>query len=92
MSEDKQVEAWRAEFESLNGAQAKFPNGEYCYPVDQYRWQGFLMAKRSMKPIELPKKCESLVFQSTFNADDIELAITAAGYSYRVNELWISEQ
>ena len=49
-------------------------------------YDGWMTAKRSMKPIELPKKCESLVFQSTFNADDVELAITAAGYSYRVKE------
>ena len=79
MTNDKQVEVWRKEFLSLD-----LQHGDEI--IDGYLWDGFVAAKRSLPPIELQKKCESLVLQSTFNADEVEHAITAAGYSYEVKK------
>ena len=106
MTNDKQAEAWRDQFEKIYavkdiGAYFSEKDRMYCfYSISDSHnqtkmlrllaingsYDGWMTAKRSMKPIELPEKCESLVFQSTFNADDVERAITAAGYSYRVEE------
>ena len=88
MTNDKQVEVWRKQFQSLFDDKifARGVSGGYINDHRNSMWQGFCLAKRSMQPIELPKKCESLVFQSTFNAYDVALAITEAGYSYRAKE------
>ena len=94
MIEDKQVEVWRKEFESGKSESAtqrdyREPDLYWNDPV-QHQWEGFCIAKRSMQPIELPKPY--IDYDEDDNAckywtkKQINDAITAAGYSYRVKE------
>ena len=87
MIEDKQVEAWMKEFwDIVEKSPDSIKNSEY----NQIRLEGFLMAKRSMQPIELPKPY--IDYDEDDNAckywtkKQINDAITAAGYSYKVKE------
>ena len=93
---DQQVEIWRKEFESSLSAQAiqrdaKNPDRYWNDPV-QYHWKGFLMAKRNQPVIELPDPFkinngdDNDETQMHFCADEVEQAITAAGYQYKVKE------
>lgn len=99
MTNDKQIEAWQAEFESLyvdHGMTAaifhKKPSGlGYLDFHTDCLWTGFLIAKRSMPVIELQKPIvlTLLALGDTvplLTKDDVIDAITAAGYSYRVKE------
>lgn len=93
MSDDKQVEAWKKEFESLcefnlTPAEPEYGDkGVYAQPWGNDTLKGFLMAKRSMKPIELPRTNWNPVLMGHFYSHgEVVKAITAAGYSYRVKE------
>lgn len=100
MTNDKQIEVWQSEFESIYADHGmtfaifnKKPGGlGYLDFHTDCLWTGFLIAKRSMQPIELPS-------YDTHCFDEVDLkdlwshsresiinAITAAGYSYRVKE------
>jgi hypothetical protein len=48
------VTKWRDEFESIYGSHARYLGHDYVNPIDQARWQGFLMARQSSL-IELPE-------------------------------------
>lgn len=85
MTNDKQEEVWRKEFLSC-------AHTADCLAMtaEDILWQGFLMAKQSMRPIELPadEKPELTARDAGYNLglSDSKLAITAAGYSYEVKE------
>lgn len=98
MTNDKRIEAWQAEFESLyidHGMTAaifhkKTSGLGYLDFHTDCLWTGFLMSRRSMQPIELPKE-DFLVVQggqvdAIYFCNQIKEAITASGYSYRVKE------
>jgi len=78
MTNDKQVEAWRKEFLSLD-----LQHGDEI--IDGYLWDGFVAAKRSMPPIELPYP-EPSSQRFCYPDSWVHTAITAAGYSYRLKE------
>ena len=65
MTNDKQEEVWRKEFESnFSGApMAKDELGNYKNSHRNSMWAGFLIAKLSMPPIELPKPTEQQIYQ-----------------------------
>lgn len=87
MTNDKQIEVWRAEFWGLvEKSPDSIRNSEY----NMIRLEGYLMSKRSLPPIELPH--ENFLAGSHGQVDaiyfcnQIKEAITSAGYSYRVKE------
>ena len=92
MTNDKQVEVWRKQFQSLFDDKifARGVSGGYINDHRNSMWQGFCLAKRSMQPIELPpyEKPELTARDAGYNLgiSDSKLAINAAGYSYRVKE------
>lgn len=58
MTEQEQVEIWRKDFESnfIDGRLDRFEkSGHYVNDFREALWQGFLMAKRAQKPVELPE-------------------------------------
>lgn len=58
MDDKELVEVWRAEFEKIysNGVNVdRYNEGDYVRDSTEYLWQGFLMAKRNMPVVELPK-------------------------------------
>ena len=80
---DKQVEAWKAEFESLKNQMGE----SIAYRERDYEFVllvGFMAAKRSMPPIDLPSGHGMTISYREGISDAID-AITAAGYSYKVN-------
>lgn len=80
MSNDKQVEAWIYEFwDIVEKSPDSIKNSEY----NQIRLEGFLMAKRSMQPIELPDSDDYFdKFETNIYGYEsaVHEAITAAGY------------
>ena len=90
MSNDKQAEAWRDEFAKAIGHNYTVrSDGRYVDVQIDNVWQGFLMAKRSMQPIELPDSDDYFdKFETNIYGYEsaVHEAITAAGYSYRVRE------
>jgi hypothetical protein len=53
-----QIEKWREEFHELIGQEAiidRSDSGDYFSGWTNSRWHGFLMAKRNMPVVELPK-------------------------------------
>ena len=91
MTNDKQLEIWRAEFcEHYRTKRCtSFHDGRFLDDRTEILYHGWLAAKRSMQPIELPDsddyfdKFETNIYGYESAVED---AITAAGYSYRVNE------
>ncbi len=89
MTNDKQVEGWKKEFESLcefnlNPAEPEYGDkGVYAQPWGNDMLKGFLMAKRSLPPIELPYPDHGDGFRY-WAESEVDDAITAAGYSYKV--------
>jgi hypothetical protein len=83
MTENDQIKVWRKEYTALTGEG----------PGYSAKWAGFLLAKRSMPAIELPANyyradvydmhgAAAEAFDSAI--DDVSLAITAAGYKYKI--------
>ena len=88
MTNDKQVEVWRKQFQSLFDDKifARGVSGGYINDHRNSMWHGFCLAKRSMQPIELPEWFCDGIGEPAYEVDDMHEAITAAGYSYRVKE------
>ncbi len=93
MDDRELVDVWQSEFESIGELESfnfsKDDFGRYTSSRTDGRWQGFLVAKRSMPTIELPTPEDMYDLGGTwlgrFWADGfVHNAITAAGYSYRV--------
>ena len=87
MTNDEKTEIWRAEFEHICGAMevlSRSINGNYINSETHHLWHGFLMAKRNQKIIDLPppKKSDGFSYWHDF---DIDCAIDAAGYEFRVS-------
>lgn len=94
-NDQQQVEVWRKEHKDLllatnNWCLANFQeaDGSYYDWHLQASWEGFLMAKRSMPPIELPQE-DFLVgsagqVDAIYFCNQIKDSITEAGYSYKV--------
>ena len=90
MTNDKQVEVWRAEFceSQRTRMDTSFFDGRFLNGRVEILFLGFCIAKRSMQPIELPK--EDFLFgpvgqvDAIYFCNQIKEAITAAGY--RVKE------
>lgn len=85
-NDQQQIEAWISDFwELVESSPDSIKNSEY----NQIRLEGFLIAKRSMQPIELPTPEDMYdpggTWLGRFWADGyVHNSITAAGYSYRV--------
>ena len=92
MTNDNQLEVWRAEFceSQRTRMDTSFFDGRFLDGRVEILFLGFCIAKRSMQPIELPKPY--IDYDEDDNAckywtkKQINDAITAAGYSYRVKE------
>lgn len=82
MEEKQLIEKWRGEFEQLKinscilADNAKKPDGCYINFHTENQWKGFLMAKRNMPVVEIPR--------GFYDDDDIVLAIKSAGIQYRI--------
>lgn len=81
MTNDKQIEYWRKEFELIAGkshAISKNESGNYRDEDTAFLWLGFLMAKRSMPIVKID-------MLSRFGSpDDILACISEAGIKYTV--------
>lgn len=92
MTNDKQVEVWRKQFQSLFDDKifARGVSGGYINDHRNSMWHGFCLAKRSMQPIELPElqSCEGIYFaeDNYYHATEIHAALNKAGIAYRVEK------
>lgn len=94
MTDQQQIEVWRKDFESnfIDGRLDRFDkSGHYVNDFREALWQGFLMAKRAHKPVELPKYMpfESVDKTPEANAHnkllhDIRASLNAANIQYTV--------
>ncbi len=88
-NDQRQVEAWRIEFEkkmaeTYSHRSLEKENGHYTDREVFYWFLGFCLAKRHQPVIELPEE-NPMIFQVTgYEKYDLHDAITAAGYSYKV--------
>jgi len=83
------IEQWRAEFKALIDDNTDIPKSyrnNYWINIIEDRWQGFLMAKRSQKTIELPEQNPMIFSLRGYEANDLHDAITAAGYQFKVKD------
>ena len=82
------IEQWRAEFESMfdDNLLSRGSSGEYLNDHRNSMWHGFCLAKRSQKVIELPKPDHYYGDSDHYEAQDVHVAITAAGYQFKVKE------
>lgn len=93
MDDKELVEVWQCEFESMDDLESfifdKDDFGRYTSSRTDGRWQGFLIAKRSQKVIELPLLIDIYtedIAGNFYHEDAIHAAITAAGYQFKVKE------
>jgi hypothetical protein len=88
---DEFIDVWRKEFESmmkkerpLNSLKRLPDDSAYIDRDTFYLEQGFLMAKRSQKVVELPKRGQGFYLDDMVNLDDVIESLTAAGIQYTV--------
>lgn len=93
MTNDKQVEVWKKEFEDWADAKCYYldlqADGNYYKASTRLAWEIWQESKRSMQPIELPDSDDYFdKFETNIYGYEsaVHEAITAAGYSYRVKE------
>lgn len=81
--EDKLIEVWRKEFESLHNNLASYKESE-----KDAMWRGFLMAKRSQPSVVLPEIqiCRDSKDEAIRHLDfeDMVYNLTAAGIPYTI--------
>ncbi len=86
-----QIEKWREEF--LKEAKKEFhlikhkffdldEFGQFKNDATYLRFEGFLMAKRAQKPVELPKPKDG--YSLAISIDRVKDLITKSGYTYTV--------
>jgi hypothetical protein len=76
MTNQEQIDKWEEEFHCL---MEDTVTNDYCILL-----HGFLMAKRSQKVIELPKRGKGYYLDDMVNIDNVTQAIQEAGYQYTV--------
>lgn len=94
MDDKELVEVWRAEFHEIMSRDRPFSSIEFLPRTTTYAdeetfnlWFGFLMAKRFMPPIQLPRSNWNPVLMGHFYSHgEVVNAITEAGYNYEVKE------
>jgi hypothetical protein len=90
MTNDKQIEVWRKEFESQFQTDStlgfKTIGKEYCSHSVEAGWQGFLLAKRSQPSVVLPKITQRHSANYIDGIQDCKACLTAAGIKYTIGE------
>ena len=101
MTDAEQIGAWRSDFEQWFDTHTNNDHGiayyvgsgdKYCFTDIELAWQSFLAAKRSQPVIELPEAewfyhaDSSMCDTCSYSVDEVNAAITAAGYKYKVKD------
>jgi len=93
MTEQEQIEKWRKEFaiqydlETNNNQGVSYHlliDDKYCFPDIENKWQGFLMARRNMPVIELPKRGRGYYLDDMVNIDEVAEVLQLAGIPYTI--------
>lgn len=77
------INIWRAEFEKLTGATRHPTQDRYFGYGEEIMWSGFLLAKKSMPVIELPKptECDGFAY---WHDSDLMQTLKHYGYQYTI--------